>query len=856
MGKRDKIFTHNSKRERLSNFVVDLRSLGTGVGKTNKLEKKSLKQYLIHQLSRFQTIVKEIKPNLLSNSNLYNPSSVSQGIKSRFINLKLKKLIYLFSFTQWRELFATKAKFRNIYFKLMREQEQIFSAPPHLNYNWWKKSTFKEKKFRSNRSGKNPWRHPLVLFALALILIILLFVGLSQWPVRSFSNWKARITGHSTLAVNNLIAATNFASQLNFKEADINFQRASANFLVASDSLNKINSNILFLASLSNNPKIKLVSESKKFITAGLLASSLGRNLMLASNSLFKVNSNNLPKILDNFLFYGQRAVNSAQELKQSMNQIDPTDLPVNYRPKFISLKNQVNLLADNLTSFVKVGEDLKKVLGLSRDKRYLLVFQNNAEMRASGGFIGSYALVDLRAGKIINLEVPAGGSYDTAGGMEVNVVAPRPLWLVNPLWHFWDANWWPDWPTTAKNLMWFYEKSGGPTVDGVIGVTPTVVQRLLKITGPINLQAQYGLTITADNFWSTVQNITEQKNLLKTPPRRIRGFFVATSSSQFSLPLHQGLGVNSAHKPKKIIGDLMAKIMEILPQKLTKHNLLTIINGFQQDLSEKQILFYFTNPSLENMALRHNWAGKVQNTSHDYLLVLNTNIAGQKSDRVISQKINETSEVEKDGTIIDTLQIMRTHHGIKNTPLTGVRNVDWLRVYVPLGSKLLSASGFRSPASKYLKKRPQANWQQSPLLAQERAAHTDSRSGTKIYQETGKTVFANWSILDPGQTIVITLRYRLPFNFFQSSSNNAWLRKLLSWLNPSFTPPIAYSLMVQKQPGAVSSEFTSRLILPANWSIFWRYPQTLLGSNTWKIRDKLDADKYYVVLLKRVIKS
>jgi len=78
-------------------------------------------------------------------------------------------------------------------------------------------------------------------------------------------------------------------------------------------------------------------------------------------------------------------------------------------------------------------------------------------------------------------MEVPSGGGYDTEAGLTEFIAAPEPLHLVDPLWHFWDANWWPDWEKSAKKLMWFYEKSDGPTVDGVISITPTVIEKIIR---------------------------------------------------------------------------------------------------------------------------------------------------------------------------------------------------------------------------------------------------------------------------------------------------------------------------------------------------------------------------------------
>ncbi|MFA6995047.1 MAG: DUF4012 domain-containing protein [Patescibacteria group bacterium] len=839
MAKKDKISIIDLERERFSNFVVDLRRAEHRAIPDKGKESKKFGRKLANQLEKIEIAVKKIKPNLLQ---------ADKPRRSAYLNqLKLRSF-----FHRWRPGLIVKKAEQNPWLKLVKERERIFNAPPSLNskrknFFWFKRFIFKHSDSAEDRSD---WQLPLFSFVLVLVLIIFFFNVLSRWPLSSLADWEERITGRSVLAVNNLLTATDFATKLNFQKADINFQQASLNFLGAANDLNRINDNILSLATLSNNPKIKLAAESKKFINAGVLAASLGHNLVLATDSLFNGNTNSFSVSLDNFLNFGHQAVGNAQSLKQEVNQINLANLPPDYRVKFATLRDQVSLLADNLNNFVTLGDKLKEFFGLSRDKRYLLVFQNNAELRASGGFLGSYALVDLRDGKIINLEVPGGGSYDTEGGMKVNVAAPEPLWLVNPLWHFWDANWWPDWPTTAQNLMWFYEKSAGPSVDGVISVTPTVVEGLLEITGPIDLSKEYGLIIGADNFWEAVQTITEQKNLIKTNAEASVALSAVSLPLQSTLPLQQGLEVNSANKPKKIIGDLMTKILEVLPQKLTKDNLLKIINLFEKSLSAKQILFYFTDPNLEATVASRNWAGEIQTTARDYLLVVDTNIAGQKSDRLISEKIDQSSEVESDGTIINTVEITRTHHGINHAPLTGVRNVDWLRVYVPAGSELLSATGFQSPDAKYLQEKPDPGWEHSPLLVDENKT-TDPRTNTKIYQEKGKTVFANWTMLDPGQSTIITLRYRLPFNFFDSVVDSGWLKKINTWLNPDMAPSLAYSLMVQKQSGATSREFTGRLILPQNQQIFWRYPETLNGINGWEIKDQLDSDKYYAILFK-----
>ncbi|MFA5108937.1 MAG: DUF4012 domain-containing protein [Patescibacteria group bacterium] len=807
--KKNKFNKDNPDRERFSNFVVDLRPTGRLVLEKRIKRRNDRGVNLNFKLS----IARE------------RLGSVFSSFRSPFPNF-FRNLFRRAPKNRWREFF--------------REQERIFRAAPR----------FKGRPFFKTPAAKIvPWYHSSFSFILVLFLLIASLKFLSYFELLDWRAWEGKIVGKSQSALDSLMSAAASAAKLDFQGADLNFRSAGESFLSAQSDLNKINDSLLSLAALSDNPQIKLAAESKKFLAAGASASSLGGNLVLATDSLFNGDKNDFRGTLDNFLTYGHAAVKDIRELEQIVKKINSANLPDNYRDKFEFLNKQVVLLAENLDNFVTTGDKLKEILGLSRDKRYLLVFQNNAELRASGGFLGSYALVDLRDGKIRNLEVPGGGSYDTEAGLSVLVAAPRPLWLVNPLWHFWDANWWPDWPTTARNLMWFYEKSDGPSVDGVISVTPTVIERLLEITGPIDLSAEYGLIINADNFWETVQKVTERENLAKTNPEAVAVLPATSTPVAATVPLKQGLEVNAANKPKKIIGDLLAKILEVLPQKLTKENLLKIITLFEENMTEKQILLYFTDPTLQAEVAKLNWAGEIKDTAKDYLSVVNTNIAGQKSDREISEKIEITSEVGSDGVIVNTLTIALTHNGIKNTPLTGVRNVDWLRVYVPLGSELLSATGFQSPDEKYLQARPEESWEDNPLLAAENSAVTDPTSGTKIYPENNKTVFANWTLVDPGETTVIVLRYRLPFNFWSKPADESGWKRLNNWFNPDATELWPHSLLVQKQPGAKASEFSGHLILPDDWRIFWRYPENLNGTGGWDITAQINSDKYYSIL-------
>ena len=696
-----------------------------------------------------------------------------------------------------------------------------------------------------------PGRHPVFSFIFILVLIVIPFKLLAHFQIGGFSEWEAEIVAKSEGAVGSIMRAADALAERDLDGAEASFRAAGENFLAAQAELENINDGLLVLARFSSDPKIKLASESKNILAAGSSASSLGRNLVLATDSLLADQETDFSVRLSSFLRYGEAAVRDARSLEESIAKIRLDSLPDDYKSKFTVLSRQVSDVTVALDNFISAGEKIKSFLGLAGDKRYLVVFQNNAELRASGGFLGSYALVDLRDGVIKNLEVPAGGSYDTEAARKITVAAPEPLWLVDPLWHFWDANWWPDWPTTARNLMWFYENSGGPSVDGVISFTPAVIEDLLRVTGPIDMGEEYGLVIDADNFWREVKLVVERDNLALTHPEILPILpEKSTDPLETTIPIEQG--EEAYRKPKKIIGDLLVKIMEVLPQRISQENLVSLLALFEDNVSGKHILAYFKDPILQSEALARNLGGELKDSAGDYLLVVHTNIAGQKTDRVVSDAVSHSSEVSADGVITNTLKITRTHNGIKREAMTGVRNVDWLRVYVPRGSRLISASGFRRPDEEYLLDRPEPGWQQLPSLEDERQAVIDLESGTRIYEEQGKQVFANWLMVDPGETAEVVIKYRLAKNFFDALRADDWKSRLNAWLNPGEGDILPYSLFVQKQPGAAASAFSSRLDLPDGWEIIWRQLEGVTDHSGWDIKAGIDRDKYWSVLLKK----
>jgi hypothetical protein len=328
-------------------------------------------------------------------------------------------------------------------------------------------------------------------------------------------------------------------------------------------------------------------------------------------------------------------------------------------------------------------------------------------------------------------------------------------------------------------------------------------------------MSKDYGVIISADNFWQVTQTFSEQKPQL-------------------------------TNEPKKIIGDLMTKLMEELPKNLNPEKVFKVIGVLEQSLNEKQILIYLNDESLEQSVANFGWDGEIKKTDGDYLMVVSSNIGGQKSDRAIQETIKHEAEILPDGQIIVNLTVQRQHTAVKNETFVGFRNVNWLRVYVPEGSELLSADGFATPDQSYFEN-PDPTWNQDPDLQNERDAKTDAASGTKIYQEEAKTVFANWSMVDPGQTATLHFRYRLPF-ILNPRNQKDWFSRISSYFETD--PSYRYSLLVQKQPGSLNASLISTLSMSGGWESIWQYPADLKISNSgWSLTAPLSTDVYAATL-------
>lgn len=158
-----------------------------------------------------------------------------------------------------------------------------------------------------------------------------------------------------------------------------------------------------------------------------------------------------------------------------------------------------------------ELASRLDTLLGADSPKKYLVLFQNNMELRPTGGFIGSFALLTFDGGRLSDISVS--DVYSADGQLKGHVEPPGPIKdiLGEGGWYLRDANWDPDFPTSAFKIEWFLDKEINAQVDGVIAIDLHLVQNLLSVVGPIMLP-DYSKVITSQNLYQTTQEEVESE--------------------------------------------------------------------------------------------------------------------------------------------------------------------------------------------------------------------------------------------------------------------------------------------------------------------------------------------------------
>ncbi|MFA4941234.1 MAG: hypothetical protein WC582_01375, partial [Patescibacteria group bacterium] len=266
-------------------------------------------------------------------------SFVGAGVHKFYAGTKIIVQIFLRSLKDlFSQFFSEARKFLDIFNKIIRYPFNKFSRRKQEDISSPEAISEKEDEDFSPASFppelKFSWKKSIAIFALALLVIILPFKIFVYYKSFNLESLKGKILGASETALDDLSAASQSATQLDFSGASDNFAKAGANFLEAQKQVLDINDVFFSLASLAPGGEIKLASEGKKILAAGQIASSLGENLSLAIKSLFESKDKDVLEILNSFTEYGKITASEAIDLDNKLKEIDINSLPAEYKDK------------------------------------------------------------------------------------------------------------------------------------------------------------------------------------------------------------------------------------------------------------------------------------------------------------------------------------------------------------------------------------------------------------------------------------------------------------------------------------------------------------------------------------------
>ncbi len=430
------------------------------------------------------------------------------------------------------------------------------------------------------------------------------------------------------------------------------------------------------------------------------------------------------------------------------VKSIDTHKYPDKFKGK--TVRKNLELVKDFIMGAAVAGKQGKaalvaapQLLGIPTEKNYLLLFQNDKEIRPTGGFMTAYATLTISNGqvksttsddiyrldekllnvcltKICSLQPPA----------PIVKYLPEVTGKPRSAWSMRDSNLSPDVPTSAKEFERMYQMLGeGLPFDGIIYIDTQVVENLIEVTGPIDV---YGTRYSAE--------VDKRCNC---------------PSVIYELESYAEIAAKGEKDRKAVLGVLMQQILarsigsdvEKLPQ---------LIEAIATLANNKHIMFYMHDSGAQQALSVLNWIGEIKNYDGDYLHINDSNFAGGKSNLYVSQTVTQEIDIQKDGTIRKKITIEYKNDQPFGIWLNGI-NRDYVRFYVPAGSKLISAKG--------------------------------SESTVTETSDLGKTVFEAFVQVRPQNTRKLEIEYSLPFK-----------------------PQGQYKLLIQRQPGAKDFSYKIKL--------------------------------------------
>ncbi len=446
----------------------------------------------------------------------------------------------------------------------------------------------------------------------------------------------------------------------------------------------------------------------------------------------------------------------------------------------------ELNSELGKMSTFIKTLAD---ITGIKEKKTYLILFQDNLEIRPTGGFISSFGLLTFQQGKILDFQVKDVYLADNQLAGKTEPPPELKKYLGEKVWYLRDSNWNPDFPSSAFQAEWFIAKELNKKIDGTFALTWNTLRQLLDVVGPITIDS-FGEEITSDNLLErAIQN----------------------SKITFSSDLKEK-------------GDFMGQVGETIFERLKEINeeeTFQVMLSLAESLRKKEFLIYLEDGNSMRIIKDNGWSGSLRMTLPqsiysrisnnypftDFLMPVEANLGVNKANFYTKRNVYHTINILKSGELEETLRLV-WENGSPSTSWPGGQYKNYLRILIPENSQLI-------------KLKEGVDESKLSLVDREKI---------DISRQNSKEVIGFYTEIQPGGKKVIEVTYRLPGKLI---FNN---RKAY------------YVFYFQKQPGIGDSPLFLQVNYPENFKLAKITPEGEVQKNTVLFEDQIDEDKVFAL--------
>lgn len=403
--------------------------------------------------------------------------------------------------------------------------------------------------------------------------------------------------------------------------------------------------------------------------------------------------------------------------------QIDSSRYPFEVRGEKVDqvigqVQDWASIAASAVLDVKPLLEVLPSVAGLEKEKVYLVIFQNDAEIRPTGGFITAYGVLRVDKGKVF--QEKSEDIYALDAKFNSRIPAPEVLrkYLTNiNVWHLRDMNLSPDFVESMNTFMTHYRQVPGENadrIDGIVAVDTQVLSDLISVLGPTEVPGFGTYSADIDPRCDCPQVIYELEDFATRPRAYLRD-----DRKSFLGPMLQTILQKAYAAPN----EAWPRLFEVVVSNVV----------------EKHVLFYMFDAQAQAAAERANIAGRIKDYQGDYLHINDTNLGGAKSNLFITTKVDLNVETSAQGTANQLEVTYRNPAPASNCNLeagklclNGIYR-NWVRFYLPLGSQLVEATGL-------------------------------DEGSVKVSEDLGKTVIEGFFKFAPKSQARVRLSYTTPY--------------------------------------------------------------------------------------------